>query len=103
MADESLRLPQAVEWKKINSDDKELAPEQQEKFAQVIGRALASSKVLRLQAQEKGINISEDSVQKTFILLAEVIYDLLEASSVDTAPYIVPVSNLGEKKDRSLL
>ncbi len=98
MTDESLRLPQALQWEKITSDNRELSPEQQEKFAQVIGRTLASSEVLRLQAQEQGINISKDSIQTTFILLAEVIYDLLEASSIDTIPYIIPVPNLDEKK-----
>jgi predicted metal-dependent hydrolase len=98
MADESMKSSQAVEWKKITSDKQELSPEQQEKFAKVIGRALASSEVLRLQAQEQGVTVSEDSIQTTFILLAEVIYDLLEASSVDDVPYIVPVPNLGEKK-----
>ena len=98
MTDESMRSQRAVEWGKVTSDNQELTPEHEEKFTQVIGRALASSEVLRLQAQEQGINISEDSIQTTFILLAEVIYDLLEASSVDTIPYIIPVPNLGEKK-----
>lgn len=98
MNEESTQTRHNIEWQKVIGDKQELSPEQQERFGHVIGRALASADVLRQQAQEQGIDISEDANQMTFILLAEVVYDMLEVSSIESMPYIVPVPNLGEKK-----
>lgn len=87
-----------LDWTRVTADHHQYTPEEEIAYAAVAGRLLASAEVLCQQASELEVPVSPEAVEILFMLLAEVIFDLLSVSAVDVAPYIVPVPNLGKDK-----